>query len=192
MGDWGRCAGSAEAYARLTHLWWILSCWGFQCYSCILGNLCQTDFSQRLLSITGAGRFFGVGFFGFPKEDLIPMQMVNNGWRFHQNFQRFCCHDVCVALRNRTRSTIVMQLCFSSLIYFLLMRRQTWALKSRLRAAEVMALANEITHSLCRAKRILEDELSCGTNDEQKFKRPEKQQCFWFVDGHLIELVVLY
>jgi hypothetical protein len=113
-------------------------------------NLYQTDFFCKTIVDYKRRQIFGVVFWFFPKEDLIPMQMVNNGWRFHQNFQRFCCHEVCVALRNRTGSTIVMQLCFSSMIYFLLMRRQTWALKSRLRAAGGGALANEITHSFVR------------------------------------------
>jgi hypothetical protein len=78
----------------------------------------------------------------------------------------------------------------SSLIYLLLMRRQTWALKSRLRAAQGAALANEIAHSLCGAKRILGDELFGVANDEQ-IQKAGKRQCLWFVDGHLIELVVL-
>jgi hypothetical protein len=60
--------------------------------------------------------------------------------------------SVVTILRSFARSTIVKQLFFSSLIYLLLMRRQTWALKSRLRAAGGDALANEITHSLCGAK----------------------------------------
>lgn len=75
--------------------------------------------------------------------------------------------SVVTILRSFARSTTVKQLFFSSLIYLLLMRRQTWALKSRLRAAGGDALANEITHSLCGAKTILGDELSCRTNDEQ-------------------------
>jgi hypothetical protein len=86
VGDWGRCAGSAEAICTTNTPWWILSCWGFQCYSCPR-NLCQTDFA-RLLPITGAGRFWGCFLLEF------RCRWFNNGWRFHQNFQRFCCPNV--------------------------------------------------------------------------------------------------
>jgi hypothetical protein len=67
-------------------------------------------------------------------------------------FARPCSIDDCEAIEQ------------SSLIYLLLMRRQIWALDSRLGAAEGDALANEITHSSAARIRSLGDELSRRTN----------------------------
>jgi hypothetical protein len=88
VGDWGRCAGRCRSICTTNSPWWILSCWGFQCYSCVLG-ICARQISQDYCRLQVQADF-GVVFPG----RLDSGADGHNGWRFHQNFQRLCCRNV--------------------------------------------------------------------------------------------------
>jgi hypothetical protein len=152
VGDWGRCAGICTTNTP----WWILSCWGFQCYSCVLG-ICARQISQDYCRLQRCRQILVV-FFGFWSTTDGASTKISSA-------------SVVAMLRSFARSDSIdccKAIVLSSLIYLLLMRRQTWALKSRLKSrGRVDALANEISHSLCRAKRILGDELFGVANGEQ-------------------------
>jgi hypothetical protein len=114
--------------------WWILSCWGFQCYSCVL-RICARQISQDYCRLQVAGRFL-VLVLGFPGKTLIPVRMVN---KMDGASTKISSTSVVAMLRSFAQSDSIdccKAIVLSSLIYLLLMRRQTWALKSRLRAAE--------------------------------------------------------
>jgi hypothetical protein len=63
--------------------WWILSCWGFQCYSCVLG-ICARQISQDYCRLQRCRQILVV-FFGF---------WSTTDGASTKNFQRFCCRNV--------------------------------------------------------------------------------------------------
>jgi hypothetical protein len=71
VGDWGRCAGSAEAYARLTHLGGS-SAAGASSAILVSSDSVPDRFRRTIVDYRRRTDFW-CRFFGFPKEDLIPI-----------------------------------------------------------------------------------------------------------------------
>jgi hypothetical protein len=159
VGDWGRCAGSAEAYARLTHLGGS-SAVGASSAILVLG-ICARQISQdycRLQVQADFGVVFCLnsGADGSTTDGASTKISSASVVPMLRSFARSDSIDCCKAIVLSSSNLLVVDA--TSDVGFEI------ASESR---GKVDALANEITYSLCGAKRILGDELFSVANDEQ-------------------------